>query len=540
MNVLQEKMLAMLGEIDDICRKHKIEYCLFAGSGLGAERHSGFIPWDDDADIVMTLDNYEKFLRVFDGEAKEGRTLNCLEKSSAYPFTYARYVDTTTAAIQRHSAFGGCDPGIKIDIFFVVPTYDDLKKAEKHRLEILAFSEVICPYAIMHHYRPEGYADAYKAEKKLFDRLGREKYIARRMPKLKEIKKSGSSRCVLFSGMMSNSYILDTDIFDEIEYVRFENTELPVSMQNIKLTRELYGERWISKPKTLDIPRHTYLLDTERPYNEYLDKLWNKCDYRENERNTAARRDMHIYERDTFKDVFINDQRLRNLAVKLGTDNAYSKLNEGEKAAWPQLSQLFENYYNVQLKSINKHYNLFIDLNNDTFKAAMDTAVMTDRYYDAADILKIGDMSGSMPYTGEMMQDIRERIDTCRKITETLYIENDLNKTAELIDDIADPLLCDSLTVKTASLWLRAAEAAKHDASQGNAFDELLAEVDLSAEAYGFPGELLAVKGYCLEITGQLKEAEAVYEKAAKNTCNGFVYQWLADKGFITYEYKYE
>ena len=107
MNDLQQKMLDMVCEIDAICQKHKIEYCLYAGSGLGAERHKGFIPWDDDADIMMTLENYEKFLEVFDREAMENRVLNCLEKSTDYPFTYARYVDTQTSAIQRHTAFDG-------------------------------------------------------------------------------------------------------------------------------------------------------------------------------------------------------------------------------------------------------------------------------------------------------------------------------------------------------------------------------------------------------------------------------------------------
>lgn len=64
--------LEILKEIDRICRKHQIQYMLDAGTLLGAVRHQGFIPWDDDADVVFTRDNYEKFLAVIQNELKPG------------------------------------------------------------------------------------------------------------------------------------------------------------------------------------------------------------------------------------------------------------------------------------------------------------------------------------------------------------------------------------------------------------------------------------------------------------------------------------
>lgn len=56
--------LQLLRELDRVCRKYDIKYVLWGGSMLGAIRHHGFIPWDDDADIAMTREEYEKFKNI--------------------------------------------------------------------------------------------------------------------------------------------------------------------------------------------------------------------------------------------------------------------------------------------------------------------------------------------------------------------------------------------------------------------------------------------------------------------------------------------
>ena len=61
---LQSVILSIAKDIDSICRKNSIEYYLLGGSCIGAIRHHGFIPWDDDLDIIMTKENYKKFLKV--------------------------------------------------------------------------------------------------------------------------------------------------------------------------------------------------------------------------------------------------------------------------------------------------------------------------------------------------------------------------------------------------------------------------------------------------------------------------------------------
>lgn len=62
---LQDKILEIAMYIDSVCKANNIDYCLMGGSALGAKRHGGFIPWDDDLDIFMTPDNYDSFKKAF-------------------------------------------------------------------------------------------------------------------------------------------------------------------------------------------------------------------------------------------------------------------------------------------------------------------------------------------------------------------------------------------------------------------------------------------------------------------------------------------
>lgn len=61
---LQTVILGIMKDIDELCRRNQIDYYLNGGSAIGAIRHQGFIPWDDDLDIMMTYDNYDRFIQA--------------------------------------------------------------------------------------------------------------------------------------------------------------------------------------------------------------------------------------------------------------------------------------------------------------------------------------------------------------------------------------------------------------------------------------------------------------------------------------------
>ena len=62
---LRKIQMDILSYVDKTCREHNIHYSMSGGTLIGAVRHKGFIPWDDDIDIMMTRDNYDRFMRTF-------------------------------------------------------------------------------------------------------------------------------------------------------------------------------------------------------------------------------------------------------------------------------------------------------------------------------------------------------------------------------------------------------------------------------------------------------------------------------------------
>lgn len=119
----QLRMLEMLRYIDEVCKKHDIKYWLSSGTLLGAVRHGGFIPWDDDLDVEMLKEDFEKFVNVMMQEENENYTLQIHKTDSNYfaPYgkmrdlhSYLKEVNTNDLHYKYH--------GIYIDIFVLEPS----------------------------------------------------------------------------------------------------------------------------------------------------------------------------------------------------------------------------------------------------------------------------------------------------------------------------------------------------------------------------------------------------------------------------------
>lgn len=114
---LQLTQLEILKVIDTFCRAHGIRYSLYAGTLLGAVRHKGFIPWDDDLDICLTRHEYNRFVKAWIEESPEGYVIQNKEVDPAFTQSFTKIRKDHTTFLQYEFERGKYHTGIFVDVF---------------------------------------------------------------------------------------------------------------------------------------------------------------------------------------------------------------------------------------------------------------------------------------------------------------------------------------------------------------------------------------------------------------------------------------
>jgi len=128
--------LEILNEFDRICKKYGLQYFLTAGTAIGAVRHGGFIPWDDDIDVGMLREEYEKFIRIAPKELKDEYFLQTLESDPKCPCLFAKIRKNGTIYQENNKVGMKMHRGIWIDIF----PFDYISTNKKEQRDIISKS----------------------------------------------------------------------------------------------------------------------------------------------------------------------------------------------------------------------------------------------------------------------------------------------------------------------------------------------------------------------------------------------------------------
>ena len=245
---LQERLLGIMVDIDDFCEKYNIDYCLMAGSALGAERHKGFIPWDDDIDIYMTEIEYDKFRSMFEqyGNKKKyylqewGKT----ENHGKVMITMAK-LRLNNSEIQEEKYLGWkIHQGLFVDIFILHNCPDDEKLQKKQYL----WSEAVVLKGLqMRGYKSKRIKDAIILS---LSKLLPLKLILQKG--LKETYKYQEEDTKYVHGFIDtrkfSRAVFPKNIMFPGKYVDFETVQLKVPNDNASYLRIQFGPDYMTPP----------------------------------------------------------------------------------------------------------------------------------------------------------------------------------------------------------------------------------------------------------------------------------------------------
>ena len=217
---VQVVLLRMLKDIDELCKKHQIPYFLNGGSALGAIRHKGFIPWDDDVDIAMMKSDFDRFIEVCKLELSDAYVAQCYKTHPCYNVlipgmkirkktTYVKEVNTLLQNKCKDS------DGLFIDVF----VYDHMSNKKWIDLPFRLFNQLLMPMIILLEnlkVNPVWLKSLFMFVAKFYGRLNKNSdYV-------------GFDLTWTFKSPFRPFIFKKSDIFP-VKYVPFEDTMFPVA-----------------------------------------------------------------------------------------------------------------------------------------------------------------------------------------------------------------------------------------------------------------------------------------------------------------------
>lgn len=262
---LHDELLIILEYIDKICKENNIRYTLCAGSVLGAVRHKGFIPWDDDLDVMMMRSEYKRFLVAIRNDEDSRFFVQEERKDSPYYFSKVR--KNRTAMIERFTIrkkWRSMHQGIYVDVFPV----DYASKNFFFR-----FMQTVCARVLVAQSLLERGYDTATFYKKIIMSLS-VFFLPLRNPMFNYVvgvrKEEASSVSTFFADY--NKFFPVT-LLEQTVQVEFENKLYPIPSDWKKYLVIMYGESWIEPPaqKDIDYKIHAKIFSTTKDYKELLD-----------------------------------------------------------------------------------------------------------------------------------------------------------------------------------------------------------------------------------------------------------------------------
>lgn len=263
---IHDALMGILDEIDRVCKANGIQWGISGGSALGAIRHRGFIPWDDDVDIVMTRRDFDRFKEVFPRDAAPYYTFLCPGEENYYSHLPRVYNSHTTMEVIQNTGRG---KGLYVDIFVLDNVSDNPILFGIHGVLCTMYLFIVsCVVTrtqrdLLYRYG----TDALKRKVRLRSFFGAlfglrkpESWIRSEIRCISRVKDEGTKRVVSATG--SGHFFNEIYKRDKITRFRempFEDRQYPVIAELDAFCRMRFGDNYMEIPPLERQEKHAYI-----------------------------------------------------------------------------------------------------------------------------------------------------------------------------------------------------------------------------------------------------------------------------------------
>ncbi len=270
MKKLWAVQLDLLNEFDRVCKKHNLKYILDFGSLLGAVRHKGFIPWDDDLDISMLREDYDKLMQIGPAEFRHPYFLQSQKTEKDYDGSVAKLRRSDTCYIidnEKNLVRNKYNQGIFIDIF----VFDNMPSTDEETVKAVTQRTLDAYYHIYVLAHRPAFSDGFKLPLKLIRYYYfKAKYgsVQKEYNRLEQSAKSNRETGIVGTIMYYCPHCRPLSVYSEYIEIPFENMMLPVPKDYDQVLRLRYGD--YMTPVRGGAWHSLAFFDTDRSYKEII------------------------------------------------------------------------------------------------------------------------------------------------------------------------------------------------------------------------------------------------------------------------------
>lgn len=255
--------LSILDRVAAYCTSAGIEYFLAYGTLIGAVRHKGFIPWDDDIDLWMKRNEYERFISNFPvWAASHGLSINSSETTAGYNRVFAKVWDVRTTLVET-----GYDNPFREGAFIDVFPVDGLPSGRMARWMHLTLLQLyklslLCGSKVRDSDEWHGSAATLKSgfEAIVGASSSKKKTRAYRELALRYLPEESDWVCFPATGRLGRNNVGPANAFSDTTPVDFEGRKLPAPIGYDELLRTIYGDYMSFPPESQRVPHHEFVL----------------------------------------------------------------------------------------------------------------------------------------------------------------------------------------------------------------------------------------------------------------------------------------